>query len=387
MATTQSNPPARADEKTNQELYQKAAEALGALFGTPSKPGIFNQQPIPDGFKSRTEFVRSILDAEGNRAYLGTMPQPHTATLAVVMAARGNPLFPPDLVVEFVARPNEGDDDFDDTASRIERLGLLAEIAELTRDPVTGNSRVALKLPFNGRLDFKGSVVGIFDALTVEEGRKLGLDKVEAGSGFREFATDLEGVVGELAPRTLSPMQRFYLRVQLWAEQRDAARMERDKRRGQHERGGDAAANLPPATPPVVVPKPESEPEAPKAPVIPDLTALTSGGPAPAAPIRTPRTSKKAVVATPATPVVAVQQPLMAPTTPPAEEFKPAAPAVLTAEDKNRKLLLDVVTATAADDKNPASIYAKAFLLLSKEGETASVKELESFINRRNLLR
>ncbi len=374
---TQSNPPARADEKTNQELYQKAAEALGALFGTPNKPGIFNQQPFPDGFKSRVEFVRSILDAEGNRAYLSAMPQPHTATLATVMAARGNPLFPPDLVVEFVARPNEGDDDFDDTASRIERLGLLAEIAELTRDRASGNSRVALKLPFNGRLDFKGSVVGIFDALTVEEGRKLGLDKVEAGSGFREFATDLDGVIGELAPRTLSPMQRFYLRVQQWAEQRETARVEREKRRGQHERGGDAASALPQATPQVVVPKPEPESEPSKTPpaVVPDLSVLTGSGSTPAAPVRTPRVSRKAAAVAPAAPAI------VPPTAPPAE----AEPAAPTAADEDRRLMLAAIKAVA-DGKSATATVAKAFLLTTGGGEKATLEEMVAFATRKNLL-
>lgn len=368
MATTQSNPPARADEKTNQELYQKAAEALGALFGTPAKPGIFNG-PIPDGFKSRTEFMRSILDVEGNRAYFGTMPQPHTATLATVMAARGNPLFPPDLVVEFVARPNEGDDDFDDTASRVERLGLLAEIAALTRDPATGNSRVALKLPFNGRLDFKGSVVGIFDALTVEEGKKLGLDKVETGSGFREFATDLDGVVGELAPRTLSPMQRFYLRVQQWAEQRETARVERDKRRSQHERSGDAAAALPRATP-AVVPKPEPEPLKTPLAAVPDLSVLIggSGSPQPPAASKAPRVNRKATAAAPVAPPAVVPPtapPLVAPApaTPPAtDEPKPAAPAVTTAANEDHELVLAAIESAGT----PA---AKAMLVLVRAGK------------------
>lgn len=379
MATTQSNPPARADEKTNQELYQKAAEALGALFGTPAKSGIFNQS-LPDGFKSRVEFVRSILDAEGNRAYLSAMPQPHTATLATVMAARGNPLFPPDLVVEFVARPNEGDDDFDDTASRIERLGLLTEIAELTRDRATGNSRVALKLPFNGRLDFKGSVVGIFDALTVEEGRKLGLDKVEAGSGFREFATDLDGVVGELAPRTLSPMQRFYLRVQQWAEQRDAARMEREKRRAHTDRGGDAAAALPQATP-VAVPK--SEPEPPKAPpaVVPDLSALIggSGSPQPPAASKAPRANKKAAAVASAAPVV-----VPPPTAPPANELKPPADLVTpSAEDEDRELVIMALNAMTGPKEK--ILAAKAMAELLRKG-IKTLTEAADYASRKGLL-
>ena len=367
----QSNPPAKADEKSNQEIYAKAAEALGALFGTPSKPGIFNQQPLPAGFTSRAQFVRSILDAEGNRAYLSTMPQPHTSTLATVMAARGNPLFPADLVVEFVARPNEGDDDYDDSASRIERLRLLAEIASLTRDPATGNSRVALKLPFNGHLDFRGAVVSIFDALDREEMEKLGLDKVESGGGFREFAADLDGVVGELAPRTLTPMQRFYLRAQQWAEQREAARMERDKRRGQRgERGEDAASALPQ----VAAPKTEPAP-APVEPVIPNLSALTGGESAPTTPVKVSRANKKAAqpVAVPAAPVVAL--PATAPT---AEEPAPAAAS--TVADEDRELVLAAIKKVA----DGGNAVAKAFLAL--KGEKATLEEMAAFAIRKGLL-
>ena len=42
MTQAQRNDPsAKADEKTDQELYAKANQALGVLFGTKEKAGIF----------------------------------------------------------------------------------------------------------------------------------------------------------------------------------------------------------------------------------------------------------------------------------------------------------------------------------------------------------
>ncbi len=368
------NPPARADEKTNQEIYAKAAELLGLLFGITGKPGIF-QQELPAGFKSRTEFVRSIMDAPGNKAFFDALPQPHTNTLATVMAARGNPLFLSELVVEFVARPNEGDDEYDDTESRIGRLRLLAEIAALTRDPATGNSRVALKLPFNGHLDFRGAVVGIFDALTPGEMLKLGLDKMESGGGFREFAADLDGVIGELVPRTLTPMQRFYLRAQQWAEQREVARTDREKRRGQHDRGGDAAAALPQAMPPA--PKPEPAPT-PAGPVIPNLATLTGGEPALAASPRASRPSKKAAATVPAVPAIAP------PPAPPTEKLEPPADlATPSAADEDRELVIMALNAMTGPKEK--ILAAKAMAELLRKG-IKTLTEAADYASRKGLL-
>ncbi len=368
----QSNPSVRTDEKTNQELYQKAAEFLDVLFGTAANPasGIFQQEPLPAGFKSRTEFVRSIMDAPSNKAFFDALPQPYANSLATVYAARGNPRFSPEIVVEFASRrPEEGEDKYDDTASRTERLKLLAEIAALTRDPATGNSRVALKLPFNGKLDFPGSTIGVFKALATTEREifvKLGLDKVEPGGGFREFSS--ENIVEELIPRTLTPMQRFYLRVRQWDEQREAVREDRERRRGQHgSRDDDPAAALPQATP--AAPKPEPKPEAPApaaGPIIPDLSALISGGPTPAAPIRTPRANKKAVVVAPVAPAVV-------PTTAPSAEAGPAAPTATMSPE---------VLAAVLDE---GSARAKAMAYLFRKDKKTRA-EAEALAKAENLL-
>ena len=353
MAYMNPNPPAKADEKTNQELYAKAAEALGALFGTGTveKPGFF-QQDLPAGFKSRTEFVRSVIDSPGNKASFDALPRPHTNTLATVMAARGNPLYPPELVVEFVSRrPEENDDWYDDTDSRVERLGLLAQIAKLTRDPATGKSRVALKLPFNGHLEFRGSAIGIFESLSLEEMGKLGLDSLEEGQ-FREFSNDPGEAIAELQQRTRTPMQRFFMRVQEWAKQREIDRRERDKRHGQHGRGDDPAAALPTAS---VPPKPAP---APATPVFPDLAALLGGGPAPATSPRASRASRKVVATAPAVPAVPVPA-ILPPTPPAAEKLKPV---VLTAADEDHELILAAIEAAGT----PA---ARAMLALVRAGK------------------
>jgi hypothetical protein len=354
-----SNPPAKADEKTHGKLYELASEFLGTLFGKGDKPGLFLREPLPGGYGSRMEFMRSTLSTPGNQEHLAKMPQPHTCYLATVMAARGNPWYPPDLVVAFTTaftprRPQEGnEEDYDDTASRVERLTLLAEIAALTRDPATGKSRVALKLPF-GHLDFPGAVIGIFEALTKEEKEKLDLNSLEEG-GFREFSSDLDDVVAELEPRTLTPMQRFYLRAQQWDEQREAARRERDERRrglrGSH--GDDATDALPQALP--AAPKPEPAP--PAEPAIPDLSTLFGGGSTqpPATPPRVNRGRRGATA--PTVPTIA---PPPLPTLP-AEGPKPAA----TAPSESAAL------ATILDG---GSAKAKAFALYLRQGKVTLEK-------------
>lgn len=355
-----SNPPAKADEKTHGKLYELASEFLGTLFGKGDKPGLFLREPLPGGYGSRMEFMRSTLSTPGNQEHLAKMPQPHTCYLATVMAARGNPLYPPDLVVAFTTaftprRPQEGnEEDYDDTASRVERLTLLAEIAALTRDPATGKSRVALKLPF-GHLDFPGAVIGIFEALTKEEKEKLDLNSLEEG-GFREFSSDLDDVVAELGPRTLTPMQRFFLRAKQWSDQREAARAERDRLRNQQRsRGEDAADALPQAALPAV-PKPEPAP--PAEPAIPDLSTLFGGGSTqpPATSSRGPRTNRNRAAA-PTVPTVA-PPPLP---TPPAEGPKPAA----TAPSESAAL------ATILDG---GSAKAKAFALYLRQGKVTLEK-------------
>lgn len=265
---------ARADEKEDQELYSKANMLLSGLFGTKERLGVFQQEPLPTGFASRVQFAQSFMSSKNNEGFFVALPQPHANALATVMAARGNPCYPPELVVALTShfasarrRRADEDDDYDDTESRIGRLKLLAEIAALTRNSV-GHSRVALRLPFGGRLDFKGNVIGIFGALTPEEREQLGLNSLEENQ-FQSFSNDPSEAIAELTKRTLSPMQRFYLRAQQWAEQREAERIEREKRRGQHGRGDDVASALPAATP---TPEPEPTPEPP--------TPATAAGPA-----------------------------------------------------------------------------------------------------------
>lgn len=350
------NPPAKADEKTHDELYGLASKFLETLFGNKDKPGLFLREPLPAGSGSRMEFMRSTLGAPGNQEHLAKMPQPYASTLATVMAARGNTLYPPDLVVAFTValtprRPQEGDEeDYDDTASRIERLGLLAEIAALTRDPATGKSRVALKLPFNGHLDFRGAAAGIFEALSPEEREKLGLNAVKSGGGFKEFSSDLDGVVAELGPRTLTPMQRFYLRAQQWDEQREAARRDRDeRRRGLHGNRSDDAADALPQAP---LPAPKPEPALPAESAIPDLSTLFGGGSTQpsAAPTRVPRANKKTGPPVPAPAVPAVALPAALPL---AESPKSDSTAVEN----------DAAVVAAILDEGSAKAKAAAFFL------------------------
>ena len=330
MAKTNPNPPAKAGERESFEtLYGWAAQGkeeeegeggLAKLFGSSKGPGIFNRDPLPAGFTSRTQWVRAVMDSdsEGNKAFFDALPQPYTNSLATIMAARGNPLYPPELVVEFTSRrPEEGgEDEYDDTASRVERLGLLAEIAALTRNP-NGTSRVAAKLPFNGKLDFPDLSIGVFWALKKTEPNvfaDLELDKVdpETGTMFCSFSADPNSAIEELTSRTLTPIQRFYLRVRQWDEQRKEAHAERERgrRRDMHGRAGDAAAALPQATP---APKPVP---APAGPAILDLSVLTLTGGGPSrpptvsgAPPRGKKATSPAVVPPAAPPLVKEPKP------------------------------------------------------------------------------
>ena len=296
MATN--NPPAKAGERESFEsLYRRAAEGLTKLFGSEKEKGIFQQEPLPAGFASRTEFVRSIMDAPGNKAFFDALPQPFTNVLATVMAARGNPNFPPDLVVEFTFRPSDEEEDEEATKeNRVENLRALAEIHLAT------NGRVSLRLPFNGKMDFQGAVIGMFLALTEDEKSALQLLKVE-----QKHSSDLQEALGEIQPRT--PVQRLSARAMRWAERREAAHAAHAEQRDRE----DAAAALPRVAQ-VTKPAP-----APAKPVIPDLSVLTGGAAQPPAVLlRALPRGKKAIspaVVPPAAP-------------PPVEEPKSPAPTV-----------------------------------------------------------
>lgn len=305
---TQNNPSARAGEKEDfRTQYGRASEGLIQLFGGFKGPGIFQQEPLPAGFTSRTQFVRSIMDAPGSKAFLDALPQPFANVAATVMAARGNPLYPPEVVVEFTWRPTDRpyeDEDEDLTKEvRVENLHALAEIHRVT------SGRVSLELPSNGKLDFQGAVISMFMALADEEKAALQLGE------NRKHSSDLVEALEEIQPRT--PVQRLSNRAHRWVEQREAIRVERDKRRGQRERGEDAAAALPRAA---AASKPESEPGVPAGPVIPDLSVLTGGGSTPTMPPRASRGGRKA-----SSSIISPALAVLAPAVPPAEEPKPTA--------------------------------------------------------------
>lgn len=354
MATTQSNPPARADEKEDfRTQYGRASEGLAQLFGGSKGPGIFQQDPLPAGFTDRAQFVRAVMDGPGNGEFFKSLPQPFANVLATVMAARGNPIFPPETVVEFTFRSADSADEDEGATkeTRVENLSALAEIHRVT------DGRVSLELPFNGRLDFQRTVIGMFFKLSESEKAALQL------GGERKHSSDLVEALEEIQPRT--SVQRLSARAMRWAERREAARAEREQRETktrQHGRSGDAAAALPQAA----APKPELEPApAPAEPVIPDLSVLTGGGSAPAAASRAPR-NKKAAAAVPAVPAIA----------PPAEEAKLIiAP---TAADEDAEL---VVAAIEASD-DPA---AKAMVLLLRKGRK-TMAEAVAFATRKGLL-
>ncbi len=371
------NPSVKAGENTDIiTARREAAAKLLPLFGGKTADG----NEVVGVF--HLHGIAAVIGASAdNAAFVAALQKNQTTRdLATFASAHGHPKFPPALVAEFLARPEaeESNDWFAEVY-----LGGLREIFLATCSPGKNDGVGLMLQPARAGIDHLKAALNVFDHLTDEEAKKLGLFKPEKAVR-QEFPGDLLGMA-EFEPATFTAAQRLYRwAVKKWRE-REEWQAEKDTNKATVASATDPAAALPPAPPPAPKPALEPAPAPPAEPVIPDLSALT-GGPAPATLSRTLRASRKAAAAVPAVPVVA---PLPAPLpAPPAETPEPAAPAALTAaEDNGRKLLLDVVKATAGDDKNVNSIYAKAFLLLAKGGETASVKELESFINRRNLLR
>ena len=341
MATN--NPPAKAGERESFEtLYRRAAEGLTKLFGSEKEKGIFQQEPLPAGFASRTQFVRSIMDASGNKVFFDTLPQPFTNTLATVIAARGNSSFNPDLVVEFTFRSSDEEEDEEATKeNRVENIRALAEIHHTT------DGRVSLRLPFNGKLDFQGMVVGMFLALTEDEKAALQL------GGERKHSSDLLEALGEVQPRT--PVQRLSARATRWAERREAGRAERERRVATPAE--DAAAALP------RVAQVTKLAPTPAVPVIPDLSILTGGAAQPPAVLlrALPRLKKAPPAIVPPAAPPPAKEPKPAPTTRAAEE-DPAVVAALLDEGspkakamalflrRGKKSLAEAVALAKAED-------------------------------------
>ncbi len=366
----QSNPPARVGETDIITARKEAAAKLLPLFGGKTADG----EEVTGVF--HTHGIAAVVGASAdNKKFVDELRKDKSARdLATFASTHGHPKFPPALVAEFLSRPEveESNDWFAEVY-----LGGLREIFLATCSPGKTDGVGLVLSPARPGIDLLKAALNVFDHLTPEEAKKLGLSKPNEAVR-QEFPSDfLEMAEFQLEPATLTAAQRLDRgSVKKW-EEREKHQAEKDTNKAIVASATDPAMALPQAMPPVVVvPKPEPEPETPKTPslaVVPGLSALAGGGSATAA-SRASR-SKKAVAAVPATLVVA---PLPAPPpVPPVEAPSPAAP--LAAEDEDRELMLAAIKKAADSDNYPA----KAFLSLMKP-ET-SLEEITTFVQKRKI--
>jgi hypothetical protein len=318
------NPSAKAGETDIITARREAAAKLLPLFGGTIADG----KEVVGAF--HTYGIAAVIDsgAENKKLVDELRSNPHAKTLAVVLAARGNKNFPPALVAELFSRP-EVDEDNDWFAKVF--LSGLAEIFAATG--------VGLMLPpAQAGLDMVRGAYNVVSHLSDEERKRLGLCEADEVPR-RQLAVDLMAILDEERPAPLTPAQQLYR----WAVRKwDARQVRRDA----NAAANDAAAALPSAT--LASPRFNLEPEIPK-----EISGATI-------------------------PILAVGSPQS--TAPLAVEAKPIVPAVLTAEDEDRELVLTAIR-KAADGGN---VVAKAFLVVMNEKTT--LEEMVRFATRKGLL-
>lgn len=377
------NPSAKAGETNNDILVarQKAAAQLLTLFGGKTADG----KEVTGVFHTYGIAVVVGASAE-NKKFVDDLRKDKSARdLATFASAHGHPKFPPALVAEFLSRPEveESNDWFAEVY-----LGGLREIFLLTCSPGKTDGIGLVLSPSRPGIDLLKAALNVFDHLTPEEAKKLGLSKPNEAAR-QEFPSDFLEMAGfQLEPATLTAAQRLYRwTVKKWEEREEKHQNQAAGRTTAASSATDPAAALPQVTPPrssaqdlnrfmveTQEARSKSKPApAPAEPVIPDLSVLTGDKPAPAAPIRTPRASKKTVAAAPvAVPAIAVPPPA-----PPAEELELPA-AAPTAEDKDREI---IIMALETSDDHAAK--ATAFLLRRDKISMATAMEV---VTRKGLL-